>query len=97
MKTIKHAIKKIHRTRWHKILLPGESKFKYKPKQIWLRVFLNNGRLRTLLPIEDINQENLLVRVEWQKQPHKMLPLKVITPDIVDGKLRLQFNKKYVE
>lgn len=96
-KVIRHAAKRIHKNRVRRVSIPKHSIVKYKPTHFWFRIFLTDRRLRELKQIENINKDLLVSKVEFIKNTQKTKPIVVLNPDIIDRKLRIQFNPKYVK
>jgi hypothetical protein len=88
---IKHAVRTLKK---HKVKLVnfGEEGFiKGGPRYIWIRLYVNDKRLRSLMT-ESWEEKNLVLRAEWFSSWKNNGPIVVKKPQRMVGRIRVEYN-----
>jgi len=86
-----HVIKKLKWT-WVPIVEIGEvGKVKMPPSYIWVRLYFNNKRIRTLMSSNWYNK-NLVLQAEWISCRYKNKPIAIGRPDFIHRHIRFKLN-----
>ncbi len=93
---VKHAVKTLKKYRVKLIGLGKESLIKRRPAYIWIRLYANDKRIRTLM-MDGWHEKNLILQAEWFSIWMQTGPIVIKKPQSVIGRIRVEYNPILLE
>ena len=88
---IKHAVRTLKKHKVKLVNLGEEGLIKRGPRYIWIRLYVNDRRLRSLIT-ESWDKKNLVLQAEWFSRWKNNGPIVVKKPQRMVGRIRVEYN-----